>query len=132
MYDDAHGPRSRAVNHHMMLPHEIVGFLHASGNSHQLYESLEQAAWLWHAHTRVAFINGNTDVFASVGNPRFENTGQSSRTKSGSKKTLHSCIMSMYTSNKCRIHDDVVTRSGLGSGAMCSAANLRRWCRVHE
>ena len=43
VYDDAHGPRARVVNHHMLLPHEIFASLHESGNSHQLYESLEQA-----------------------------------------------------------------------------------------
>ena len=31
-YEDAHGTRSRLVQHHLLLPHEIIGSLYDTGN----------------------------------------------------------------------------------------------------
>lgn len=41
-YQDARGPATRNIDHHMFLPHEIFASLHATSHSDLLYESTQQ------------------------------------------------------------------------------------------
>lgn len=45
-YQDARGPRTREIKHHMFLPHEIFASLHDTGHADLLYDSTQHAASL--------------------------------------------------------------------------------------